>query len=506
MKHNIVWFFCFFVSLKCGAEETDPVTDVRKRAEARIAAIRESPNLVMARDVEVYYISEKHGNDSADGRSPATAWRTSIRLNGQGRLGVGSWVLFERGGTYRGTVKTCSGVTYSAYGMGPKPRIYGSPENGADSKRWQRTENPNIWAYDIGHQDVGTLVFDEGMAHAVKIVIRTDKKDGKRYNKFTGGPFRSYLDLDHDLHFWHDYGDQGTGKIYLYSEKNPGERFRSIEFNVKCSGFDVGSASDVAIDNFNVRYVGVHGVAAENCRNLTVSNCEFGWIGGSIQGIFGHDYPTRLGNGVEVYGRCDGYVVSNCYFKQIYDAGVTHQCDIPEAQGKRRYDQKHVKYIHNVFVNCNYSVEYFLTAKNGNPSLMEDVRVQDNIMLDAGYGFPEQRPNRGEAAHIKGRFCKERNRAKDFVICGNVMCLSVDMLVQTCTALKNADGSSSLPRFDNNVLIGRHGDCLGQVSEGATIRKPYDANAEAFVNTFGFGNRCVVLPRCLKSRTANADD
>ena len=56
-----------------------------------------------------------------------------------------------------------------------------------------------MWAYDIGRRDVGTLVFDGGAQHATKIVIRTDKKTGARFNKFTGRPFNSYRDLDGDL-------------------------------------------------------------------------------------------------------------------------------------------------------------------------------------------------------------------------------------------------------------------------------------------------------------------
>ena len=44
-------------------------------------------------------------------------------------------------------------------------------------------------------------------------------------------------------------------------------------------------------------YVGAHGVGVGTVKNLKVANCEFGWIGGSIQseGIFGRNWPTRFG-------------------------------------------------------------------------------------------------------------------------------------------------------------------------------------------------------------------
>lgn len=471
----------------------DVLTDIRERADKRIAEIRQTPNLEVPASAERRYLSEK-GDDAADGRTPKTAWRSIARLNKE-NLAPGTYVLFERGGVYRGMVQTKPGVTYSAYGEGPKPSVFGSPENGADPAKWVRTDNPRVWAYVIGHNDVGTLVFDDGAAHAIKIVIRTDKKTGKKFNKFTGRPFNSYRDLDGDLHFWHDYYKDGTGKVYLYSETNPGERFKSIEFNVKCCGFRVGGNAGVTIDNFTVKYVGVHGVSAGTCKDLAVGNCEFGWIGGSIQGeaIFGRDHPTRLGNAVEVYGGCDGYSVTNCYIWQVYDAGVTHQLNIPEKAGKTRFDERNVLYKGNVFEKCNYSIEYFLTALNGNESLMENLLFEDNLAFDAGVGFCEQRPDRNTAAHIKAWYNRTRNRAKNYVIRNNAFCGSKEMLLQICSGLKNIDGSSSMPKMYDNVIIGRKGDAFGCISETSGASIVYGPETEAYVNAFGTGNRCLVI-------------
>jgi len=501
MKMNsLVVGLLAFAGASCVVAETVPpetdavVRDVRARADRRIAAIRATPNITLPAGAAAYYLSERAGDDAADGRTPTTAWRTVGRLN-RTKIAPGSFVLFERGGLYRGSVVARAGVTYTAYGEGQKPRLYGSPENGADPAKWTRTDNPNVWAYDSGHRDVGTLVFDDGAQHARKIVYRTDGKTGARFNMFTGRPFNSYRDLDGDLHFWHDYYEQGTGKLYLYSAENPGSRFRSIEFNVKCSGFLVGGTPDVTIDNFTVKHVGVHGVAAGTCRNLTVSNCEFGWIGGSIQGerLFGRDHPTRLGNAVEVYGGCDGYVVTNCYIWQVYDAGVTHQLNIRKEQGATRFDQKNVRYVGNVFEKCNYSVEYFLTALKGNMSRMENILVEDNLMFDAGLGFCEQRPDLKQAAHIKAWYHGSRNRAKNFSIRNNVFCGAGDMLVQICAGLRNEDGSSSLPTLTDNVFIGRNGCNFGAISETSNDCRAYGPDTEAFVNAFGHGNRCLFM-------------
>ena len=149
----------------CAAQRT--LDELRAQAAARIAEIRATPNRAVPDGAPTYFLSERTGRDDADGRTPATAWRTAARLARE-KLAPGSYVLFERGGVYRGTVKVAPGVTYTAYGTGPKPCIYGSPEDGADPAKWTRTENPNVWAYDIGRRDVGTLVFDGGAQHATK--------------------------------------------------------------------------------------------------------------------------------------------------------------------------------------------------------------------------------------------------------------------------------------------------------------------------------------------------
>ena len=74
-----------------------------------------------------YYISSK-GDDRNDGLSPATAWKSALKVSKAGFLKKGDAVFFERGGSYRyeGTLETVAGVTYSAYGSGAKPKLIGS--------------------------------------------------------------------------------------------------------------------------------------------------------------------------------------------------------------------------------------------------------------------------------------------------------------------------------------------------------------------------------------------
>ena len=97
---------------------------------------------------------------------------------------------------------------------------------------------------------------------------------------------------------------------------------------------------------------------AGTVKNLKVANCEFGWIGGSIQseGIFGRHWPTRFGNGVEIYGGCDGFTVEKCYVHDIYDAGLTQQFGMHSWKGGAPVIQRDIMYSRNVIERCNYSI------------------------------------------------------------------------------------------------------------------------------------------------------
>ena len=454
---------------------------------ARIEKIRATPNMKVPEGAPCRYLSEK-GSDEADGLTPATAWRTTKRL-GEEQLEPGSFVLFERGGLFRGGVKTYPGVTYTAYGTGPKPRVYSSPEDGADPAKWEETGVANVWRYKIGEKDVGTLVFDGGRQHAIKIIpIYND--DGTFTQQYGKRPFNNgYADLAEDLHFWHDYSAntrfkphaKGTGYLYLYSKENPGRRFKSIEFCVKRNGF--GAKNGVTIDNICVMYVGAHGIGGGTVKDFKVTNCEIGWIGGSIQceSFYGAKRPTRYGNGVEIYGGCDGYTIDNCYVHDVYDAGITHQYDMRSWKGGDPILMKNVKYTRNVIERCNYSIEYFLHCISDpvkNPSRMENILFEKNLMRDSAKGFCEQRPDRTQGAHIKcWRYWggnSHNNRATGFVIRDNVMCMGGNMLVEISSSIMNPDGSDSMPEMTGNVFVGEAGQRFGVLNQGKAVELKYN--------------------------------
>lgn len=405
----------------------------------------------------IYYVSSSEGDDTNDGLSPEQPIQSLQKVN-ELSLHKGDAVLFRRGDLFRGCVRTQEGCTYSAYGKGPKPRLYGSPYNAAREGEWRETDKKNVWAYSLPlKQDVGTLVFDEGTEGCAMKVMKVRHDDGSTTHIETGEPFAGYHDLHRDLDFWHDY--QETGIVYLCSEKgNPSERFEDIELLVKTH--IIYAKSGVTIDNLCLKYCGGHGIGAGTVTSLDVSYCELGWIGGSIQAenLFGRSHPTRYGNAIEIYGGCAHFSVDHCYIYQVYDAGITHQFS---SGGTDDIVMENVIYTNNLVEDCVYAIEYFV----GKPSddnasrYMKNIRIADNILLRAGGGWGSQRPDKDTPALLKswGHY----NRASEFVIERNVFALSTHHLLNVA-----ASSEEWLPRMEGNTYVQTLRGMGGQLGVG----------------------------------------
>ena len=116
-----------------------------------------------------YYVSND-GSDENDGRTPESAWATLKKVSSE-KLLPGDGVFFRRGDLFRGEVMTAPGVTYAAYGVGDKPKLYGWDYSLADPDLWELyDEEHHIWRMKNKILDCGTLVFNDGEAHCRKLI------------------------------------------------------------------------------------------------------------------------------------------------------------------------------------------------------------------------------------------------------------------------------------------------------------------------------------------------
>lgn len=341
-----------------------------------------------------YYISEKNGNDKNDGKSPEKALKT---LGAIKRLPLrpGDGVLFERGGIYRGTFSVSHGVSYGAYGEGPKPLLMQSKKNYADAKLWKETEYKNVFVCTDNFNNAGIVGFDHDLFDYSE----------NTYSELYGIPmckdilgFSGVADLDTDLQF---YCDRGDGKLYIYSEKgNPGERFSSIEIGERANIAD-GSAENVHIDNLSFKFTGAHAVGSSSTKNRTVTNCIFSWLGGSVlSDSFNGGGPINYGNAVEIYGSCNGYYVKNNWMYQIYDTAITHQFN---STGNATHER--IRYYGNLMEYNHWGIEYYnlpgaVIDENSTVKYTRDVHIAYNIMRKGGFGWGTRERYRSTAARL----------------------------------------------------------------------------------------------------------
>jgi hypothetical protein len=413
-----------------------------------------------------YYVSNK-GDDANSGKSPSEAWATLSKVSGAD-LKDGDGVLFERGGIWRGSFITKTGVSYSAYGAGEKPKIIGSLQNYSIKQKWNTTGTPNVYVYDqVLINDAGLLVFNQGEAYTYKKVVGIDGFSG------------SLGELKNDLEMYHNINDK---KVYLYSGKgNPADRFSVIEFCLKDHIIKI-KGNNIKIDNLCIKYGGAHGISAGSCNGLTVTNCEFGWIGGSIQ-----QGKTRYGNAIEVYGACNGYIVDHCYIYQIYDAGVTHQ--YKNSTSTETKIMENVTYSNNLIEFCIYSFEYFLDQPNSRNDVMKNITIKDNICRNTGYGFGWQRPDK-VARHIQGGWlgAKRKYPAENFVIEGNIFDRSRDVLL-SISALEEAH----LPKMKNNIYIQNKGGKFGMHGLNYNQYYPFDQDIKKLLKEKGIEDNPTII-------------
>lgn len=452
-----------FYDLAGGSEK---VAELDELESERIAQIRATPNMDLADITGVkVYVSSSTGNDSNDGLTEETPVKTVAKANTI--VNAGGAVLLKRGDLWREQFNAKANVTYTAYGTGAKPVLYGSPENAANDWKWSLVyENTQtgalIWKYyDETMLDVGSLVLNEGEGYAMKEIPSSNGATFVKRND-PNTVFDYTVELDNNFEFFHAANSTlttdesvinaaaATGPLYFRCDNgNPGKVFDSIEFIARGSIIRVDTKSNVTIDNLCLMY-SAFGISAGTQQNLTITNCEIGWIGGNVQTYSYGSNTTgkvvRYGNGIEVYGGCDGYVIDNCYLYQCYDAGVTHQVS-GSTSGNIREDN--IVYSNNVITDCVYSIEYFLSADDANENSIregDNVVFENNLLRRAGFGFGSFRPDANNQRHIRSG--TSRNQFTNFVIRNNIFDRAVHELTQTYTMFE-----TTKPEYHGNTYI-----------------------------------------------------
>lgn len=422
----------------------------------------------------VWYVSSLNGDHANDGHSPESPLASPkdlVDFDADGKMipkvKPGDGVFFERGSVFYATFETRwsgnyaaniqGGVTYSAYGKGPKP-IFANCLDLNGSRDWLATGQKNVWMLDHVfpykasapvYNDVGNITFEKDgfIGWGVKLICTTPDSvfhkgfvttdvgvvsTGFECYDAASRPCEDLSTLKHNLEFIQDYQN---GRLYVYCDKgNPGEYYDKVIVSVKGHALYANAISDepTVIHNLAIQHAGSHGIAF--LQNTTITGCEIEWIGGSLQG----NDVVRFGNGIECYGDCEKIRVSDNYVRQCYDTGITVQ------GGTEMTD---VIFERNVIENCTMPFEIFNTApKEGEEADISDILMRNNIIRYAGYGLGSTTP-----AH---------ERKGSFIVCGqgtrNVEWKNVvfehNLCLFTCY-LGLSDGDFALGDSDTGLLV-----------------------------------------------------
>lgn len=343
----------------------------------------------------VYYISP-FGHDDNIGTSPNAPLQTIEGIN-KLSLTVGDAVLFERDGVYRTSVPLMlqSGVTYGTYGEGEKPIISGSLKNYAKEACWCEETN-HIWSTDVS-DEAGLITFEDDTVVGIR--------------KYTLEDLRENGDYFHNLQ---------EKKLYLFSkDSSPSVAFDTIEIGSIEDLFIGYHVHDLKIFNLVLKYAGRHGMSLGDNRDVFVSGCEIGWIGGKI---YDWSSKVRLGNGIQFWNECHNVMISHCYFYQIYDAAFTFQGRYP--QGNAYTD---VTFAECLVEYCCMNLEFWGSDqetgfKSGDAVEIRNILFANNILRFSGYGWGGlQRPDTGSQAFLLGwDYTYSVGKVNNFVIRDNI--------------------------------------------------------------------------------------
>ena len=377
-----------------------------------------------------YYVDSQNGDDSNNGTSESTAWRSLEKVHSF-NFNAGDIIRFQRGGLWRGTLKPQSGyswnspITYTCYGSDalPKPRIYGSkslnqPADWIEIDGLWRTAVPATEPGQRLLNDVGNMIFINASGDVVKCGIKCWKK----------------AQLTKENRFWHD---PETAHIWYCGAENPALTYSEVEAALRTSVIESGN--NIVISEFDVRYSGAHGFQSGKSYDVKILNCDISWCGGcwqeTVNYLANYDpdsqdgdphyqgegntdisveispgwYAIRFGNGIEFWTTAENILVEGCRVWEIFDAAITNQ-------GTGPWPQRNITWRNNIIWDCEWGYEYWSC---GDAGITENILLTNNVFLNSGGGWGHGQ-RRDQLGHHLVYYCNAAPTS-NFKVINNVL-------------------------------------------------------------------------------------
>jgi hypothetical protein len=362
-----------------GPELKDP-NPIDKDSEDPIDTKPIEPALEFKR---AFYVSNS-GDDSKNGLTPETAWRTIARVNKQ-VLEPGDAVLFEKGSVWVGERLQVSSsgtaenrIIYSAYGEGAKPIISGmrTVTGWYNAENWVRETGlgSNMWSIRYSSRDNIRLWID-GIEQARKY----------ENNK---------VSAENQFHM-----DGSNNILYIYSKENPAKLFTSLE--TSGNGWDDFALNKDYITLHNLELKGWHRIRIHGSSYWIIDNCDIGRNAGSY-GI--QTYKTKENNLI-------GWIVRNNKFDTYDRLPVTrHKDGVYNTADALVLNQGSIDWrIHdNYFAGWGHTALGMRTSV-GDTEPIEGVWIYNNEFTNEGMNY-----GRAISGRITAGLTNENNPVKIF--------------------------------------------------------------------------------------------
>lgn len=265
--------------------------------------------------VETRYLANA-GDDAADGRTPATAWRTLAKASAE--LPGGATLCLKSGDVFYGQLRPAAGLdarrptVVTSWGEGPKPVISATKNLRSDPSAWEDLSHC-FWRIDLSNPSN----YDG--------LVSMDCNSGFLLVDGALKPWRRYCRADL-VSPWDFCGTDGW--LYVHADENPAKLAKDIRVALRVYCVQFGSFT--VISNIAVRATGAHGMHAgwgHSVRDVRIADCDLENIGGSELPGYEKErgFRVRFGNGVELGGDAENVIIERCSFRGVYDVAFTMQ-------------------------------------------------------------------------------------------------------------------------------------------------------------------------------------
>lgn len=269
-----------------------------------------------------YYVDSVLGDDTKDGRTLGTAWKTLGKVNAsRNKLRPGDVISLRRGQIFEGRfvfdgLKGIKGspIVFAAYGAGPRPQITGlrsekqpiwTSEGG---NRWSTPRSyPTTRLWMNGVEQKRTCRPDKQNNGVIKYQQPVSEKNNVK--REFGGPGGAVWVWSSATSYPVTGWSLGSGAIYYYSKTKP---TGSIAYQGTSTEFYLRNASYIRIENLDLRGSGGSVIDIDDSDHIVIRYCTLG---------------KRAGGGVSLSNSSDVVITRNTLdadFKLSYSGFLSY--------------------------------------------------------------------------------------------------------------------------------------------------------------------------------------